>query len=138
MNNTRSILFYDGVCGLCNGAVQLILKFDHRRTMNFASLSGNTARNILARHGVLRSVDSLVLITSVGTAEEKVYIKSSAVLAIAAYLGGPWNFFRIGTIVPTILRDRLYDIIARHRYRLFGQYESCPLPSLETQSRFME
>jgi predicted DCC family thiol-disulfide oxidoreductase YuxK len=116
----------------------MILKYDRNHTLRFASLNSGIAREILERHRSLHDVDSLILITFAGTADEKVFIKSAAVLAIAAYLGGPWNLFRIVAVVPEFILNGLYDIVARHRYRLFGKFDACPLPSPETRSRFME
>lgn len=138
MNDSFSLLLYDGVCGLCNGAVRIILKHDRNHALRFASLNSGIAEEILERHRSLRTVDSLIFVKCVGTAYENVFVKSSAVLEMAAYLGGLWNFFRIGAFMPAVVRNGLYDIVARHRYRLFGKYDTCPLPTPETRSRFME
>lgn len=131
------ILLYDGLCGLCNSSVQLILRYDKKNTMRFAPLQNHFSRSIMERNPDLRTIDSLILIEEAGTPEEKIFIRSSAALTIAGYLGGYWKIFLIFSLLPLVLRDALYDLVTRHRYRFFGTYETCPLPSQETKSRFI-
>jgi len=138
MNDTYSILLYDGICGLCNAAVRIIIRYDRTGSLYFAPLHGSVARDILERYQSLHTADSLILVQWVGTAKENVLIKSDAVIAIASYLGGMWNFIRVAAIVPRVIRNGLYDIIARNRYRFFGIYDTCPLPLPEIRSRFKE
>ena len=95
MSEVRSapapVLLYDGICGVCNSAVQTILRLDRRGTLRFAALGGGFAEGVLARHPVLHGVDSLVFVDDPGGPDEHVTVKSAAALRGADYLGGPWR-----------------------------------------------
>ena len=129
----RPILLYDGLCGFCDGTVQFILRHDRRGTMQFATLQGETGQRVLSRMPDLQGVDSLVLLEG-----DRVRIKSEAALRIAGYLGGAWKLALALRIVPRVVRDWAYDLFARHRYRLFGKHDSCPIPAPEVRARFIE
>ena len=130
------ILLYDGVCGFCNQSVRTILKHDTRGTMRFAPLQSSLGAAIKAGHQ-LAEVDSLILVDR-STGAERVFIRSDAALQVANYLGGWWKLLAVFSIVPRPLRDVLYDVFARYRYRLFGKYESCQLPAPAMRARFLE
>ncbi|NUN69043.1 MAG: DUF393 domain-containing protein [Bacteroidetes bacterium] len=131
------LLLYDGWCGLCNGSVRFILRHDRRRTMRFAPLQGSTAGALLQRYPQLRSADSLIVIeTSEGT--ETLRLRSDGLLRIAEYLGGGFSLFLLFRFIPRSLRDSVYDLVARLRYRIAPRYSSCPVPSPEHRSRFLE
>ena len=132
------VLLYDGLCGFCDGSVQFILARDPGGSMMFAPLQGEFAAGILRQRPELREVDSLILVEGVDDAGgPRVSVRSAAVLAIADYLGGPWRAATILKLVPSAVRDWGYDLFARHRYRLFGHYDSCPVPTLEQRARFV-
>ena len=133
----ETVLLYDGVCGFCNRSVQAIIRYDRRREMKFAALQSEYGKSVVSRHPELRNVDSLVLVERLN-GEEKISTHSTAALRIAAYLGGAWKLFLIAHVIPRPVRDVLYNLFARYRYRLFGKYESCPLPSPEIRSRFLD
>ena len=132
------VLLYDGLCGFCDGTVQFILKHDRRGTLRFTTLQGDFGRDIIARHPELVGVDSLVLVEPGASGEEKVYVRSDGALQVARYLGGAWYLARGLKIVPRFLRDLAYDGFARIRYRVFGRYDSCPIPSPEQRARFID
>ena len=133
------VLLYDGLCGFCDRTVQFILRHDRKKTLRFATLQGTYAREIFARHPELAGVDSLVLVeTDPVTGTEKVYVRSNGALAVARYLGGAWHLARVIAIVPRFMRDFGYDSFARIRYRVFGQYNSCPVPTPEQRARFID
>jgi predicted DCC family thiol-disulfide oxidoreductase YuxK len=133
------VLLYDGLCGFCNGTVQFILARDRRGTMRFATLQGEFARQVIARHPELAAVDSLILVDrDAATGDERVYARSAGALRVARYLGGPWSAMQALTIVPLFLRDWAYDLFARFRYRVFGRYDSCPVPTPEQRARFID
>ena len=133
------VLLYDGLCGFCDGTVQFILKRDRRGTLRFATLQGDFARDVIARHPEVAGVDSLVLVEpDVGSGRENVYVRSEGALRVARYLGGGWHLARAVAIVPRSLRDRAYDAFARIRYRVFGRYDSCPIPTPEQRARFID
>ena len=133
------VLLYDGLCGFCDGTVQFILKHDRRGTLRFATLQGDFARDVIARHPEIDGVDSLVLVERDGpSGNERVYVRSDGAIRVARYLGGAWNLARAAAIVPRFLRDSAYDGFARIRYRVFGRYDSCPIPSPEQRARFID
>ena len=133
------VLLYDGLCGFCDGTVQFILEHDRHGTLRFATLQGEYARGVIARHPELQGVDSLVLVEPANdSTSERVSVRSAGALRLARYLGGPWHLARAVAIVPRFLRDWAYDGFARIRYRVFGRYDRCPVPSPEQRARFID
>lgn len=136
---TYPVLLYDGLCGFCDGTVQFILRHDRRGTLKFATLQGEFARGVIARHPELAGVDSLVLVEpDPANGQETVYVRSTGALRVARYLGGAWHLTRATAIVPRFLRDWAYDAFARIRYRVFGRYDSCPIPTPDQRARFID
>jgi predicted DCC family thiol-disulfide oxidoreductase YuxK len=136
----RTVVFYDGVCGLCNRLNQFLLRRDRQGRILFATLQGQIARTVLARHGAEPSdLDTVYVISDWQASTERALSRSAAVLHAVEQLGGGWALLaRIGRVVPTALADIVYRLVARHRYRLFGKYESCLLPPREWRSRFLD
>jgi predicted DCC family thiol-disulfide oxidoreductase YuxK len=134
------ILLYDGVCGLCNRSVQFILRHDRKAIFRFASLQSPFAQTILARHRAnLADLDTVYLVVSHNQPDEALVARSDAVAEIVRRLGGVWNLFgAILSLLPRPLRDWGYNLVARNRYRIFGHYDTCPLPTPETRSRFLD
>lgn len=138
--STNPILLYDGVCGLCNRFVKFILKRDHNDRFRFAALQSEYAAKILARHGVnALDLDTVYLVSSYGQAGERLTNRSNAAIAVFAELGGFWSvvsgFLRV---IPRPVRDWGYNLVARSRYRIFGRYDSCPLPDPKDRQRFLD
>jgi predicted DCC family thiol-disulfide oxidoreductase YuxK len=131
------VLLYDGVCGFCNKTVQMILDRDRRGTLRFAALQSDYGRAVVRRHGELEGVDSVVFVEG-AAGGERVFVRSEAALKVAAYLGGLWKVFLCAYVVPRPLRDYLYDLFARNRYRVFGKYDQCMLPPAEARARFLD
>ena len=131
------VLLYDGVCGFCNKSVQLILDHDRRGEMRFAALQSDYGQSVIERHPELRDVDSVVFVEQ-QRGGERISTRSDAALKVAAYLGGFWKLFLAARIIPRGLRDYLYDLFARNRYRFFGKYDTCMLPPPEVRSRFLD
>lgn len=132
MSEPPPLLLYDGLCALCNGWVRFLLRVDRRGPLQFAPLVGPTADRIRSAHPDLARIDSLVLIEGA-----RVSVRSTAVLRLLRYLGGPWRLGLIGWLVPREIRDSLYDVVAFWRYRLFGRYPACPAPAPEARARFL-
>ena len=131
------IVFYDGVCGLCDRSVQFILRHDGARRFRFAALQSDFARRVLARHGRdARDLDTMYLLLDVGTPNERLLARSDAVLAVAHDLG--WRrTAAAANRLPIALRDRLYGFVIRNRYRWFGRYDHCAVPAPDVRERFV-
>jgi predicted DCC family thiol-disulfide oxidoreductase YuxK len=134
-----SVMLYDGSCGFCARTVQFVLDREReRRTLCFAPLDGAFAGARREAHPELRGVDSIVLVTRELDGRERVAVRSEAALAIAAYLGGPWRpLARVSAWVPRVLRDRVYDVVARHRHRILRDRSVCLIPTEQQRSRFL-
>jgi predicted DCC family thiol-disulfide oxidoreductase YuxK len=133
---SQPVLLYDGLCGFCNTTVQFILGHETSHSLTFAPLQGTFAAGVMERHPELRSVDSLVWVAREG-AGEQVKVRSSAALQVAWYMGGFWRLVMILWLVPKPLRDFAYDQFAQRRFKLFGRYGSCPVPSKTVRARFL-
>jgi predicted DCC family thiol-disulfide oxidoreductase YuxK len=138
-SKTAPVLLYDGECGFCDKSVQVILNHDRRKVMRFAALQSNYGREVVSRHPGLSNVDSLILIEPTDkTGEEKIFIRSTAVLRIVAYLGGVWKLLLIGYIIPRPIRDYMYKVIARNRHRILDAPDACLLPPPDVRARFLD
>ena len=127
------IVLFDGVCNLCQASVRFILAHDRDAVFRFAALDSDIGRD-LAADGLLenRSADSVILVE--GGAP---YVRSEAILRIAARLGLPWRGLAGLRILPLPLRDGAYDLLARNRYRWFGRTDTCPAPDRDFRDRFL-
>jgi predicted DCC family thiol-disulfide oxidoreductase YuxK len=131
---TERILLFDGVCNLCNVAVQFTIKNDPAGKIKFASLQSEVGQSLLEAHSLNKSdLFSLVFIQ-----DNQVFLRGEAVLQIARVLKQPWPVFsKIGRIFPGFFRDKLYDLISKRRYKIFGKRDECMIPSRELMSRFL-
>ncbi len=128
----KSLILFDGHCHMCSRVVQLILKFDRNKMFLFAPLESDAGLFWKGKRQIPESVDSIILI------EENCFlIKSDAVLKIARQLGGLFKFLLIFRVIPRSWRNRVYDLIARNRFRWFGRRESCMMPTREQRKRFI-
>ncbi|MBK8979112.1 MAG: thiol-disulfide oxidoreductase DCC family protein [Planctomycetes bacterium] len=130
------VVLFDGVCNLCNGWVRFVLR--HERSganpLRFAALQSEAGARLLAEHGLPTDrLDSIVLIDG-GRASQK----SDAVLRLLRHLRQPWRLGAVFRIMPRFLRDAVYDLVARNRYRLFGRRDTCSIPTPETRARFLD
>lgn len=132
--NNKPVILFDGVCNLCNGSVQFVIKHDKAARYSFASLQSETGRELLQQyHLPLTDFNSFVLIK-----DGRAFTKSSAALMVAKDLTG-WVQLLYGfIIVPVFIRDAVYNLVARNRYKWFGKKETCMLPSPALQSRFLK
>jgi predicted DCC family thiol-disulfide oxidoreductase YuxK len=130
-----AVLLYDGTCGFCAGSVQFVLRHERRHgTLRFATLEGPLGDAARRTNPELDGIDSVIWLE-----RGRVLVRSEAALAVAAYLGGPWRALAaLGRLVPRRLRDAVYDLIARNRYRIAGRVDACPLPTPEQRGRFLE
>ena len=130
---THSIILFDGVCNLCNGAVNFVIKRDTGNVFKFTPLQEKQGALLLKTHAIdIQKLDSIVLIEN-----GNVYTKSSAALRIAKKLSGPWPLFFVLLIIPSFIRDGVYDFIAKNRYKWFGKKEQCMIPTLGLKEKFL-
>jgi predicted DCC family thiol-disulfide oxidoreductase YuxK len=134
------ILLYDGVCGLCNRLVQFVLRRDRDAIFRFAPLQSPLATRTLARHGVNSTdLDTVYVVLNHDLPDESLLARSHAVVFALKQLGTPWRAAAsLLQILPEFLRDPLYNVIARNRYRIFGRSAVCTLPSDADRSRFLD
>ena len=126
------IIFFDGVCAMCNRFVDLILRADRREVFRFAPLQGETARALLPPLAGDPREWSMIYLDERGVHEQ-----SDASLEVYRRLGGVWWLASLLRLVPRFVRTPVYRLIARNRYRWFGRRDSCRLPSAEEQARFL-
>ena len=129
----KAVVLFDGVCNLCNGAVDFIIRHDAKGRIMFASLQSETGQQLLEHYRLPKDeFESMVLLK-----QGKLYQKSNAALAIAGELSGAWPLLSNFSVLPVSLRDAMYNFLARNRYRFFGKKETCRLPTPEERSRFL-
>lgn len=130
-------MLYDGVCGFCDRSVQWLLEADRDQLLRYAPLQGPTAAALRARHAALPTdIDTVVLVEGEG-ADERVYLRSDAVLRIASLLPGAPRWAQLFRWCPRPLRDALYTAFAAIRYRVWGKLDACRLPSPAERDRFL-
>lgn len=126
------IIFFDGVCNFCNASVNFIIDHDPTRRYRFASLQSKLGQKTLEKNGHSTVELDTVLLLRGG----KIYQNSTAVLEIARYLKG-WSWLYVFIVIPRFVRDGVYGLIARNRYRIFGKSESCRVPTPEERTLFI-
>jgi predicted DCC family thiol-disulfide oxidoreductase YuxK len=133
-NIQHPVILFDGICNLCNNAVQFVIKRDKKSLFRFSSLQSSFGQNLLNQHNLHHAgFDSFILLEN-----GKIYTKSTAALMVAKRLSGAWALLYCFIIIPPFIRNSVYDIIARNRYKWFGKKESCWLPSPELKIRFFD
>ncbi|MGX5609009.1 thiol-disulfide oxidoreductase DCC family protein [Bacillus cereus] len=130
--NTERIVLFDGECNVCDRSVQFIIKRDPIGLFKFASLQSDIGKELLNKYNAPNDLSSLVLIEN-----NNCYLKSSAALRVSRNLKGAWKLLYFLLVVPKPLRDYLYSVIAKNRYKWFGKKDSCMLPSPEIRKRFL-
>ena len=130
----KKIILFDGVCNLCNSAIQDIIKRDKKDVFRFAPLQSEIGLTLVAeRHIDTSKIDSIILIDP-GTAY---YVKSEAAMEIAKEVGGAWGVLPLLRWVPVSIRNMVYDLVAKYRYRWFGRKAQCMVPTPELQAKFL-
>lgn len=129
ISHNKPVVFYDGVCGLCNRSVQSILKKDKKNTFLFSPLQSTFAKEKL---GESYTVSTIILYH-----QHQIYLRSDAIIKIATILGGIYKIAVIGYLIPKLWRDAWYNYIANRRYKWFGKYDTCKLPNQNEAQRFI-
>ena len=134
MNQDHPVILFDGVCNLCNSSVQFVIRRDKKGSFRFASLQGRSGQQYLQQyHLPVDDFNSFVLIEN-----NKVYTRSTAALRVARQLGGGWKLLYGFIVIPRFIRDAVYNLVAKNRYRWFGKKEACMIPSPELKARFLD
>lgn len=129
-----AIVLFDGVCNLCNGFIQFIIKRDREGYFRFCSMQSELGKQLLQQYGINPdAMDTFVLLHN-----NKCFTKSDAALMITIKLRGAWSLLDLFLVVPRPVRNWCYDLIARNRYKWFGQNESCMLPTPDLTRRFLD
>ena len=124
----RMILF-DGICGFCNKSVDTLIKLDEDKLFKYSSLQGEYAKTL----DLPADIDSIVFYE-----DGKLYYKSTAILKIVRSLGGLWVFVNIFYLIPRVMRDLIYDLVAKYRYKIFGKMDACRMPKEDEQGLFLD
>ena len=135
VENDKKIILFDGVCNLCNGFVQFVIKKDKNDVFRYASLQSEIGQRLVSERNIdTKTIDSVILIEP-GVAY---YIKSDAALQIAGHLKGYRTFSKLLNLIPSSLRNIVYDFIARNRYNWYGKKDQCMIPTPELKAKFLD
>ena len=130
---SEAIILFDGVCNLCNGAVNFVIERDQKSVFKFAALQSEEGRKLLAGNEFYdKDLSSFVLLLN-----DQLYTRSTAALMVCRYLPGLWPAMYGFIIIPKIVRDFIYNIISKNRYKWFGKKEECMIPTPELKAKFL-
>ncbi len=129
----QPIVLFDGVCNLCNGAVQFIIRHDKNEKFLFASLQSEIGKKILSSNNLSRDDLKTFLLIE----DDKVYTKSTAALRVIKQLNGVISILYTFNVIPKFIRDSIYDLVARNRYNWFGKKDECMIPTPQLKARFL-
>jgi predicted DCC family thiol-disulfide oxidoreductase YuxK len=132
------IVFFDGVCNLCQGSIRYLIKNDKKGVLKFASLQGDYAKDFIDQKDFVDQTEIHSMQSIMFFDGKNLYKKSTAVLKLSSLIGGWHQLLLLGYIIPRFLRDGLYNIVAKNRYRWFGKKDHCMLPSKELENRFLD
>jgi predicted DCC family thiol-disulfide oxidoreductase YuxK len=128
-----AVVLFDGVCNFCNGAVNFIIARDRDGYFRFAPLQSEVGIETQTRYGIdATKIDSIILVEN-----DRVYLHSTAALRITKHLNGLWPVFYVFIIVPRPIRDWVYKLFAKYRYKLFGRQDACMMPTPDVRARFL-
>ena len=139
MNAQNPIIFYDGICGLCNHVVQFTLERDKKGLFHYAALQSQFAKDTLPQYGGKpEDLNTFYVLVNPTQTDAHLLEKSSAALYVLRNLNGFWPILGIGVIIPKFIRDFIYDRVAQSRYKMFGKQDACMLPAPEWMERFLD
>lgn len=138
-SDVNLVVFYDGKCVLCNQTIRFLIKVDRKQVLKFAPLQGETANSL---NKYLPKIEedpaSVVFVRNMNDeTNRQIFLRSTAILTILGEIGGVWKLFSWLKLLPPFIRDSIYNLIAQNRYRWFGKYDECLLPTPEIQERFL-
>jgi predicted DCC family thiol-disulfide oxidoreductase YuxK len=129
----HSIILFDGVCNLCNAAVQFVINRDKKNQFLFASLQSEEGKKILAEYNLPEDEIHFFILVE----KERVYTRSTAALKVIKNLNGLWSFLYGFILVPKFIRDGIYNMVAKKRYQWFGRKNECMVPTPGLRSKFL-
>lgn len=132
MKPENRIVLFDGVCNFCNSSIQFIISHDPKGIFKYAALQSDYAKKLVGDR-ISPEPESVILYE-----DGKVYDRTTAALKIARHLNGLWPLLYIFIVIPAFLRDPIYKLIAKNRYKWFGKQEACMVPSKEIRDRFLD
>lgn len=128
------IILFDGVCNLCNNAINFVIQRDPKNSFLYAPLQSKNGEQLIKKYNIDTSkVDSIILIKN-----NRTYLKSTAALIISQELSGLWPAMVVFLIVPNFIRNWVYDYIAKNRYKWFGKKDACMIPTPELKGKFLD
>lgn len=131
----KKLILFDGVCNLCNTSIQYVIKHDKKDKFRFAALQSDIGVQIIQKFNIDTKKTDSILLYSI---ESGLKSKSSAALHVAKHLGFPNNLMTVFFIVPNFIRNKVYDYIAKNRYKWYGKKESCMIPTKELRAKFLD
>lgn len=129
MEQKERIIVFDGICGLCNKSIDLLIKLDTQKHFRYTSIQGEFVKTL----DIEPDIDSIIFYEN-----GILYYKSTAILKILRSLGGIWVISNVFYLIPKVIRDFIYDVIAKYRYKIFGKMESCRLPNAGEEELFID
>ena len=129
----NDVVIFDGVCKLCTSSISFILRHEAAPVLQFAPLQSEAGKHLMRKFGI----DPTQMKTFVVIADGRAYVRSDAAIRVSRFLRGGWNLLGLVKVVPRPIRDYVYDLVARNRYRWFGRHDTCVVPTAELESRFL-
>ena len=132
--NIERIVYYDGVCGLCDGFVELLVKLDKKKKLKFSSLQGESGKILLNKLNLdLEEFDTVLF-----KVNDQVYTKSTAVFKIINSIGGIIKLFLVFNLLPRRLKDGIYSKVAKNRFKIFGKLDKCDISKFNKPGQFID
>jgi len=133
-NENKKIVLFDGVCNLCSNSVQFILKRDKKNQFLFGSLQGKTGQDYLKKFNLTANTFNSFMLVE----DDTLYARSAAALRMLKHLGGGWSLLYAFIIVPQFIRDAIYNLVAKNRYKWFGKKDACWIPTPALKAKFLD
>ena len=130
----KNVMVFDGVCVLCNGWVKFVLRFDKRQRFHFIIAQSDLGEALYDALGLKSDDYETFLVVTEG----RIHTKLDGVFALLSVLGWPWKALSVGRILPRIVKDACYGLVARNRYSLFGKRDTCVMPTPDIKARFLD
>jgi len=130
----KNVIYFDGVCGLCNSFVRFLLKIDNNYQLKFTTLQGQTGQELLKKINLHKSDFDTVIFQK----NDQVYTRSTAVFEIFKTIGGFWKIFLVFKFLPILFTDYIYRQIAKRRFRLFGKLNQCDITMFNKPGQFID